>query len=118
MRSSCRVLGWLRLPWLSGLNGEDTGWLNEKAILAALAPAGSPAGLRNRVTRTLGMRTSLIPAPAWPATTLFAPVMVMRNQLLWPARTCNVCALAVLTMSVLAAPAAVVTRSLLAIACP
>ncbi len=63
---------------------------------------------------TPGIRTSLIPAPAWPGTTLFAPVMVMRSQLLGPAGTRSGCTFAVLTVLVLATPADVVTRIRLA----
>src|ERR1700730_2639140 len=96
-------------------NGDGTCWWKEKTADAACRPAGSCAGWRRRVTRTPGISTSDIPAPGYPRLTRRAPAIVMRSQRGGPGTTFSGWIAPVAATLVVALPAAVDTRSWLAI---
>ena len=96
-------------------NGDGTCWWKEKTAAAACWPAGSSAGWSRRVTRTPGISTSDIPAPGLPRTTRPAPAIVMRSQRVRPGTTFSGWTAPVAATRVVTLPAAVDTRSTLAI---
>ena len=96
-------------------NGDGTCWWKEKADDAACLPAGSSAGWSRRVTRTPGISTSDIPAPGYPRLTRRAPAIVMRSQPVRPGTTFSGWIAPVAASLVATLPAAVDTRSTLAI---
>ena len=96
-------------------DGDGTCWWKEKAADAAWLPAGSWAGWSRRVTRTPGISTSDMPAPGYPRWTRRAPAIVMRSQLVRPGTTFSGWIAPVAATLVVTLPAAVDTRSRLAI---
>ncbi len=96
-------------------NGDGTCRWKEKTTDAACRPAGSCAGWSRRVTRTPGISTSDIPAPGYPRLTRRAPTSVMRSQRVRPGTTFSGWIALVAATLVVALPAAVDTRSRLAI---
>ena len=97
------------------VTGDGTCWWKEKLTDAARWPAGSSAGCSSLLTRTPGMSTSDIPAPGPPGVTRLAPAIVTRSQLVRPGATCSGWVLPVAATLVVVLPAAVETRSRLAI---
>ena len=96
-------------------DGDGTCWWKENTADAAWLPAGSWAGWSSRVTRTPGISTSEIPAPGYPRWTRRAPAIVMRSQLVRPGTTFSRWIAPVAATGVVTLPAAVDTRSRLAI---
>ena len=103
------------------VSGDGTCWWKEKAVgvpwPAASVPGagGSCAGSSRRVTRTPGISTSDIPAPGLPGVTRPAPAIVIRSQRVMPGTTFSCWVAPVAATAVVALPAAVDTRSLVAI---
>ena len=97
------------------VTGDGTCWWKEKLTDAARWPAGSSAGCSSLLTRTPGMSTSDIPAPGPPGVTRSAPAIVIRSQLVRPGTTRSGWVLPVAVTRLVVLPAAVDTRSRLAI---
>src|SRR5581483_1003686 len=103
------------LTGLARLRGDGTCWWKENPNDGAFFPSGSCAGRSSRVTWMPGISTSEIPAPAPPDTRRLAPVIVIRSELVSPGLTRSCWTPPVAATWVVTLPAAVETRSELAI---